>query len=101
MRRLRDQLLEMAQYLDAGRTPSSALTQAINGVLGGLEGTEQLIRPGQLNLMTAGHGIAHAEETPAANAGRLRGVQLWVALPEASRGTAPAFALQPVGTPPC
>jgi len=29
VRRLRDQLLEMAQYLDAGRTPSSALTQAI------------------------------------------------------------------------
>jgi redox-sensitive bicupin YhaK (pirin superfamily) len=44
-----------------------------------------------LNLMTAGRGIAHAEETPAANAGRLRGVQLWVALPEATRETAPAF----------
>jgi hypothetical protein len=45
-----------------------------------------------LNLMTAGRGIAHAEETPAANAGRLRGVQLWIALPEASRTTDPAFA---------
>jgi diguanylate cyclase (GGDEF)-like protein len=44
VRRLRDQLLEMAQCLDAGRTPSSALTCMINGVLGGLEGTEQLIR---------------------------------------------------------
>jgi len=54
----------------------------------GLEGTAT---PGVLNLMTAGRGIAHAEETPAANAGRLRGVQLWVALPEASRETAPAF----------
>jgi redox-sensitive bicupin YhaK (pirin superfamily) len=48
--------------------------------------------PGVLNLMTAGRGIAHAEETPAKNAGRLRGVQLWVALPEASRAEAPAFA---------
>ncbi len=48
-------------------------------------------RPGVLNLMTAGRGIAHAEETPATNAGRLRGVQLWVALPSASRDTAPAF----------
>jgi len=43
--------------------------------------------PGTLNLMTAGHGIAHAEETPAPNAGRLHGVQLWVALPDESRGT--------------
>lgn len=45
-------------------------------------GTEQPIRPGQLNLMTAGHGIAHAElaaEPP------FSGVQLWVAQPEATR----------------
>ena len=54
----------------------------------GLEGTAV---PGALNLMTAGRGIAHAEETPTANVGRLQGVQLWVALPEASRETAPAF----------
>jgi redox-sensitive bicupin YhaK (pirin superfamily) len=47
--------------------------------------------PGVLNLMTAGRGIAHAEETPAQNDGHLRGLQLWVALPEASRGTTPAF----------
>jgi quercetin 2,3-dioxygenase len=47
--------------------------------------------PGTLNLMTAGHGIAHSEETPAANSGRLRGIQLWVALPDASRGAPPAF----------
>src|SRR5262245_28007757 len=54
----------------------------------GLNGTA---RPGVLNLMTAGSGIAHAEETPPGNTGRLRGVQLWVALPAASRETAPAF----------
>jgi len=47
--------------------------------------------PGVLNLMTAGRGIAHSEETPAQNAGRLQGVQLWVALPGASRETTPAF----------
>ena len=41
--------------------------------------------------MTAGRGIAHAEETPAGNGGRLHGVQLWVALPLASRDTAPSF----------
>jgi hypothetical protein len=57
-------------------------------------GLEATAEPGVLNLMTAGRGIAHAEETPARNAGRLRGVQLWVALPEASRGTEPAFSSQ-------
>jgi redox-sensitive bicupin YhaK (pirin superfamily) len=54
----------------------------------GLEGTA---RPGVLNLMTAGRGIAHAEETPPRSVGRLHGVQLWVALPEASRDTTPSF----------
>ncbi|MDH5505114.1 MAG: pirin family protein [Acidimicrobiia bacterium] len=45
-------------------------------------GTEQLIRPGQLNLMTAGRGIAHAELGVTA-AGR--GFQMWLAQPEATR----------------
>jgi quercetin 2,3-dioxygenase len=52
-------------------------------------GSEQLIRPGQLNLMTAGHGVAHAELS---HPGRvMHGVQLWVALPDATRDGAPAF----------
>lgn len=54
-------------------------------------GLTGLARPGALNLMTAGRGIAHSEETPVENAGRLRGVQLWVALPGAVRDTEPAF----------
>ncbi len=54
-------------------------------------GSEQTIRPGQLNLMTAGHGIAHAEETPVGREGRLHGVQFWVAQPEATRHGAGAF----------
>jgi len=54
-------------------------------------GSEQMIRAGQLNLMTAGRGIAHAEESPHAHDPVLHGVQLWVALPEASRRVAPAF----------
>ncbi len=53
-------------------------------------GSEQLIRPGQLNLMTAGHGVAHAEEGPG-HASELHAVQLWVAQPEATRDSAPAF----------
>ena len=54
-------------------------------------GLQAVARPGTLNLMTAGRGIAHAEETPATNTGRLHGFQLWVALPEAERNAAPAF----------
>lgn len=45
-------------------------------------GTEQVIRTGQLNLMTAGHGIAHAE---LAAQPPFRGVQMWLAQPEATR----------------
>ena len=54
-------------------------------------GTEQLIRPGQVNLMTAGTGVVHSEEATGSYAGRLQGVQLWVAQPEATRHTEPAF----------
>ncbi len=54
-------------------------------------GTEQRIVPGQLNLMTAGHGISHAEETPDDATAEQLGVQLWVAQPEATRHGDPAF----------
>lgn len=54
-------------------------------------------RPGVLNLMTSGRGIAHSEETPEAHTGSLHGVQLWVALPEASRHVAPAFEQHEAG----
>ncbi|MET8053967.1 MULTISPECIES: pirin family protein [unclassified Streptosporangium] len=57
-------------------------------------GSEQLIRPGRLNLMTAGRAISHSEESAAEAA--LHGVQLWVALPSAARETAPAFEHHPV-----
>ena len=53
-------------------------------------GSEQLIRPGQLNLMTAGHGVAHAEEDPG-RASELHGVQLWVAQPDSTRDGPPDF----------
>lgn len=54
-------------------------------------GTEQVIRPGQLNLMTAGWGVAHSEEGTGHSDGRIHGVQLWVAQPDATRDAAPAF----------
>jgi redox-sensitive bicupin YhaK (pirin superfamily) len=54
-------------------------------------GSEQVIRPGQLNLMSAGLGVAHAEEPTGHYSGRMHGVQLWVAQPEATRGGPSAF----------
>ncbi len=54
-------------------------------------GVTALVRPGEVNLMTAGDGIAHSEvSTPETRV--LHGVQLWVALPEADRRAARAFA---------
>ena len=54
-------------------------------------GSEQLVRPGQLNLMSAGRGVAHAEESPAGARGALHGAQLWVAQPDRTSTGTPAF----------
>jgi redox-sensitive bicupin YhaK (pirin superfamily) len=54
-------------------------------------GSEQVIHPGQLNLMTAGRGVAHAEEATGRYRGDLHGMQLWVAQPERTRHDEPAF----------
>jgi quercetin 2,3-dioxygenase len=54
-------------------------------------GSEALATPGTLNLMTAGRGIAHSEETPEGAKGSLHGVQLWLALPDEHRHTEAAF----------
>jgi redox-sensitive bicupin YhaK (pirin superfamily) len=55
-------------------------------------GSRQLIRPGELNLMTSGRGIAHSEESPRGRPATLHGLQLWIALPDAERATEPSFA---------
>jgi redox-sensitive bicupin YhaK (pirin superfamily) len=47
-------------------------------------GVHAMVRPGELNLMTAGHGIAHSEVSTASTS-VLHGVQLWVALPDDAR----------------
>jgi redox-sensitive bicupin YhaK (pirin superfamily) len=57
--------------------------------------SEALGRAGGLNLMTSGRGIAHSEETPEGSSGRLHGVQLWVALPDAQRDVTPSFEHYP------
>ncbi|MDH4258953.1 MAG: pirin family protein [Gammaproteobacteria bacterium] len=54
-------------------------------------GCVQLIRPGQVNLMTAGRGISHSEESPLGRTGRFHSTQLWIALPDAERHREPDF----------
>jgi len=57
-------------------------------------GFVQPIRPGEVNWMTAGSGIAHSERTPPGSRqrpSRLHGMQSWVALPQQAEETAPAF----------
>ena len=53
-------------------------------------GVHAMVRPGELNLMTAGHGIAHSEVSTAGTS-VLHGVQLWVALPDGARDRPRAF----------
>jgi len=60
-------------------------------------GSEARAVPGSLNLMTAGRGIAHSEETPSDATGAVHGVQLWIALPDAHRDTAPPSTTTPTG----
>ena len=63
-------------------------------------GTFATIRPGQVNLMTAGRGIVHSERSPAEErqGGKLYGMQTWLALPDGAEEIDPAFEAQ-VGLP--
>tara|TARA_R110002124_G_scaffold133556_2_gene296118 strand:- start:4003 stop:4959 length:957 start_codon:yes stop_codon:yes gene_type:complete len=57
-------------------------------------GSDQMIVPGEVNWMVAGHGVTHSERTNTAMRSAphaLFGVQTWVALPESHEDTAPAF----------
>lgn len=57
-------------------------------------GTEMVIRPGDINLMTAGRGIVHSERSPQELRGgplSISGLQTWLALPEEREEMAPAF----------
>ena len=91
--------------LDIGPHPHTGL-QTVTYLLDGEVlhrdslGSEQVVRPGQLNLMSAGRGVAHAEEPTGrlsgghrspVHSGQMHGVQLWVAQPDATRSGAAAF----------
>jgi quercetin 2,3-dioxygenase len=68
-------------------------------------GVHATIRPGELNLMTAGAGICHSEVSTAADRDEtavLHGVQLWAALPDSDRDTGRDFnhyAAEPISLP--
>lgn len=57
-------------------------------------GTEMVIAPGDINLMTAGRGIVHSERSPEelrSSTRRMSGLQTWLALPDGQEEIAPAF----------
>lgn len=61
-------------------------------------GFDQVIRPGDVNWMTAGRGVAHSERTDDGarrDGQRLHGIQTWVALPADAAETAPSFHHHP------
>lgn len=66
-------------------------------------GSNQLIEPGAINWMTAGHGIVHSERTPhdlLQKGCRLSGIQCWVALPDEHEETTPNFTHYPANVLP-
>ncbi len=66
-------------------------------------GFDQIIKPGDVNWMTAGRGIVHSERTEEATKAsgqKIHGLQSWIALPEADETTAPAFHHHPKATLP-
>jgi quercetin 2,3-dioxygenase len=86
--------------LDIGPHPHTGL-QTVTWLLDGEVlhrdslGSEQVIRAGQLNLMAAGHGVAHSEEATGHYRGQVHGAQLWVAQPERTRHGPAAFEHHP------
>jgi redox-sensitive bicupin YhaK (pirin superfamily) len=90
------ELVTETKGLDIGPHPHTGL-QTVTWLVAGEVlhrdslGSEQVIRAGQLNLMTAGEGVAHSEEATGRYRGQLHGVQLWVAQPEATRHGPAAF----------
>jgi len=91
--------LEHGQAMDVRPHPHvnlATVTWLLEGAIDHRDslGTFATIRPGQVNLMTAGSGIVHSERSPAderAVGPRLYGMQTWLALPDGREEIAPAF----------
>jgi redox-sensitive bicupin YhaK (pirin superfamily) len=74
----------------------STVTYLFEGAIGHRDslGTNKVIEPGAINLMTAGSGIVHSERTPQearSRSSQLYGMQTWLALPDGQEEIAPAF----------
>lgn len=100
--------LEAGHGIDVRPHPHIALATVTYLFAGSLEHRDSLgnvreIRPGDVNWMTAGHGIAHSERTPrlARAAGeRIHGIQSWVALPDGHEEGEPNFTHYPASVIP-
>lgn len=89
--------VDAAHAMNVGSHPHTGLQTASWVFEGTIEhrdsaGVHEIIKPGELNLMTAGRGIAHSEHSLADARGVLQGVQLWIALPDHVRFIEPGFA---------
>jgi redox-sensitive bicupin YhaK (pirin superfamily) len=99
---------EPGHGIDVRPHPHIALATVTYLFSGSLEHRDSLgsvreIRPGDVNWMTAGSGIAHSERTPhAARAAgeKIHGIQSWVALPDGHEDGEPSFAHYPAGSLP-
>jgi redox-sensitive bicupin YhaK (pirin superfamily) len=94
--------------IDVRPHPHIALATVTYLFAGSLEhrdslGTVREIRPGDVNWMSAGRGIAHSERTPRearASGGQVHGIQSWVALPDGQEDGEPTFVHYPAATLP-
>jgi redox-sensitive bicupin YhaK (pirin superfamily) len=99
---------EPGHGIDVRPHPHIALATVTYLFSGSLEHRDSLgnvreIRPGDVNWMTAGHGIAHSERTPhlARAAGeKIHGIQSWVALPDGREDDEPSFTHYPASVIP-
>ena len=93
-------ILRAGQALDVRPHPHiglSTVTYLFDGKIRHRDslGTEMVIAPGDVNLMTAGRGIVHSERTPEELRGApmsISGLQTWLALPDDKEEIAPVFA---------
>lgn len=93
-------ILRPGEALDVRPHPHiglSTVTYLFDGEIRHLDslGTEKVIRPGDINLMTAGRGIVHSERTPDNLRGHplsMSGLQTWLALPDDKEEIDPSFA---------
>lgn len=102
------QILPPGSGLDVGAHPHvhlATVTYLLEGAILHRDslGTEQVIRPGAINWMTAGHGIVHSERSPPEErdaSSALHGLQLWLALPDGQEDVQPSFHHHPAHTLP-